>query len=263
MKDFAEFDFDYQQPLVCTAIHNGHLLSPEVKANLAITEDVQLYEEDPFTERFITGCGNLIIANYSRFEVDLNRSPEKCIYLQPEDSWGLITRKIPPSQSTISQSLEKYHSFYDEVKKRLSILAEKFGVFFVFDVHSYNHHRLGAEAPFADPQKNPEIIIGTNNMPEVWFPLVDKITSKIKEYDYFGRSLDARINVKFPGGYFSRWIHTNFPASACCIAIEFKKIWMDEWTAEIFEDRLARLVEAFQSTFPLILSELPKYQKTG
>jgi hypothetical protein len=183
------------------------------------------------------------------------------VYLKPEDAWGLKTRKTPPSDFAISQSLQKYHSFYDDVKKHFQTLQDKFGTFFVFDVHSYNHHRKGPDAPFDDPKLNPKIIIGTNNMTETWFPLVKQITEKLITFDYFGRSLDARINVKFPGGHFSKWIHNTFPNSACCIAIEFKKIWMDEWTSEIYEDKLSMLIEAFQSTFPLILKELPKYKK--
>lgn len=259
MNNFAEFEFDYYKPLACTAIHNGHLLSPEIKKNLAVSEEIQLYEEDPFTKRFTEGCGNTIIANFSRFEVDLNRSPDKCIYLKPEDAWGLKTRKNPPSDFAISQSLEKYHGFYTEAKSYFSEIDKKFGRFFVYDIHSYNHHRLGPEVDFDDPELNPEIIIGTNNMPEKWFPLVKKIQNKLTSFDYFGRSLDARINVKFPGGYFSKWIHNNFPGSACCIAIEFKKIWMDEWTAEIYEDKLQKLIETLHSTFDLIESEITKY----
>ena len=259
MNQLAEFNFKNESPIVCTAIHNGHYVSSEVQKNLAVTEDIRLMEEDPFTELFTKSSSNTIIAGTSRFEVDLNRSVEKCIYLKPEDAWGLNTRKETPSEMVISQSLEKYHSFYTSAKNHFTQLEKKFGKFFVYDIHSYNHHRKGQEADFDDPKLNPEIIIGTNNMLEKWFPLVDKIQNKLTSFDYFGRSLDARINVKFSGGYFSRWIHNNFPDSACCIAIEFKKIWMDEWTGEIYEDKLNKLIEALNSTHDLIESELKRY----
>jgi N-formylglutamate amidohydrolase len=260
MKKVAEFEFDFESPLVCTAIHNGHDLSDIIRENLTVDKDVRLREEDPFTDRFLEGCGNTIIANFSRFEVDLNRSSERCIYQKPEDAWGLKTRKKTPSDFAISQSLDKYHEFYEVAKKHFSELERKFGTFFVYDIHSYNHHRKGPDSEFDDPEKNPEIIIGTNNMPERWFPLVKKVQEKITSFNYFGRNLDARINVKFPGGHFSKWIHNNFPDSACCIAIEFKKIWMDEWTAKVYEAKRQKLIEAFQSTFPNILGELPKYK---
>jgi len=259
MNQLAEFNFKYDSPIVCTAIHNGHDLSPEVLKNLAVNKDIQLMEEDPYTERFTKFSSNLIIGRTSRFEVDLNHSVEKCIYKNPEDAWGLQTRKETPSDLVISQSINKYQEFYTSAKSHFAQLEKKFGRFFVFDIHSYNHHRKGSKADFDNPKLNPEIIIGTNNMPKKWFPLVDKIQNKLTSFDYFGRSLDVRIDVKFPGGHFSRWIHTNFPDSACCIAVEFKKIWMDEWTGEIYEDKLNKLIAALNSTQVLIESELKKY----
>ncbi len=258
MDNLAEFDFKYKSPIVCTAIHNGHDISLEVLKNLAVTEDIRLMEEDPYTERFTEFSSNTIIGRASRFEVDLNRSIEKCIYQKPEDAWGIQTRKESPSDLTISQSLKKYREFYSSAKSHFAKLEKKFGRFFVYDIHSYNHNRMGSEADFDDPKLNPEIIIGTNNMPEKWFPLVDEIQHKLTSFDYFGRSLDARINVKFPGGHFSRWIHNNFPDSACCIAIEFKKIWMNEWTGDVYEDKLNKLIEALNSTFTLIELEITK-----
>lgn len=255
----ADFNFSFNSPIVCTAIHNGHDVSKEVLKNLAVFEETRLMEEDPYTERFTKFSSNTIIARTSRFEVDLNRSKEKCIYMKSEDAWGLKTRKEVPSDLEISQSLEKYHQFYTSVNNRFTQLENKFGKFFVYDIHSYNHHRKGSDADFDDPKLNPEIIIGINNMSEKWFPLVDKIQNKLTSFDYFGRSLDARINVKFTGGHFSRWIHNNFPDSACCIAIEFKKIWMDEWTGDIYEDKLNKLIQALNSTHTLIELELTKY----
>ena len=259
MNKLADYIFSYNSPIVCTAIHNGHEVSKEVLKNLAISEEIRLMEEDPFTDRFMQFSSNTIIGQTSRFEVDLNRSPDKCIYMKPEDAWGLLTRKENPSNLVILQSLKKYHDFYASAKNHFKQLEKKFGRFFVYDIHSYNHHRKGKNADFDDPILNPEIIIGTNNMPEKWFPLVDKIQNKFTSFDYFGRSLDAKINVKFPGGHFSRWIHNNFPDSACCIAIEFKKIWMDEWTGEIYEDKLNKLIDAISSTQMIIKTELLKY----
>jgi len=259
MNKLAEFNFKLESPIVCTAIHNGHDVSLEVFNNLAVPKDIRLMEEDPYTERFTEMSSNTIIGKTSRFEVDLNRSVEKCIYLESKDAWGITTRKTEPSELVISKSIKEYHEFYSSAKVYFKQLEEKFGRFFVYDIHSYNHHRKGSNAEFDDPKLNPEIIIGTNNMPDKWSPLVDKIKNKLTKYDYFGRHLDSRINVKFPGGHFSRWIHTNFPDSACCIAIEFKKIWMDEWTGNIYEDKLNKLIEALNSTQVLIESNLIKY----
>lgn len=256
MNKLAEFKFNYDSPIICTAIHNGHDISEEVEKNLVIAENIRLREEDPFTDRFITSASNTIIGRTSRFEVDLNRTAEKCIYLEPADAWGLSVRKERPSPVTINKSLTEYNRFYSEVKKHLEIIKQKFGNFFVFDVHSYNHHRQGADEEFDDPELNPDIIIGTSNMPAKWQPLIDKIVNELAGKDFFGKKLDVRVNVKFPGGNFSRWIHENFPESGCSVSIEFKKIWMDEWTGEVYDDKQKRLKDLLESTFKIINSNL-------
>ncbi len=47
--------------------------------------------------------------------------------------------------------------------------------------------------------------------------------------------LDVRENVKFKGGRMTRWINENYPEQGCSIAVEVKKIFMDEWTGELDE----------------------------
>jgi len=253
----AEFKFNYDSPIICAAIHNGHFVSKDVDDNLAISEKHRLMEEDPFTDRFIVSAGNKIIGRTSRFEVDLNRSAEKCIYLEPEDAWGLTTRIRKPSAAIMKRSLQEYHKFYAELNKHLKIIEQKFGRFFVYDVHSFNHHRKGADKEFDDPKLNPDVVIGTNNMPDKWKPLIDDIVNELSAKIFFGKKLDVQVNVRFPGGNFPRWIHNNFPETGCGMSIEFKKMWMDEWTGEIYEDKQKRLIELFESTFKTVNSKLP------
>ncbi|HPR17749.1 MAG TPA: N-formylglutamate amidohydrolase [Candidatus Cloacimonadota bacterium] len=254
----AKFEFDFGCPIVCTAIHNGHEVSDAVERNLAISETRRLYEEDPFTERFAAICSNQIIAVTSRFEVDLNRSVDKCIYLQPADAWGLQTRLSPPSDEVMETSRKHYFHFYEEVRDHFRKMEDTFGRFFVWDIHSYNHHRLGPDAPFDDPQQNPDVMLGLSNMPARWYPLVEKVERIFTEADYFGKSLFATTKCRFPGGNFSRWIHHNFPDSACCIAIEFKKIWMDEWTGQVFPEKQERLSQILAKATQMIEAEIGK-----
>ena len=75
-------------------------------------------------------------------------------------------------------------------------------------------------------------------------------------FDFLGRHLDVRENVKFRGGQFSRWIHQTFPESGCALAIEFKKFFMDEWTGEPDKTQLEAIRQALQSTVPGILETL-------
>jgi len=243
------FDFDYKKPVVCAAIHNGHKLSDFVKENIAISENNRLREEDPFTDFFLRNCGNTIVPQISRFEVDLNRSKPNSIYLKPEDAWGLDVRKSDFTDEELKKLQGYYINFYNSVESYLRKLLKIHKNIFIFDIHSYNHHRKGNYAEYEDPKKNPEINFGTNIIHDKWFPLVEKIQQKITNYDFFGRNLDARTNIKFTGGNFSRWISRKFPENACCIAVEFKKIFIDEWSGLRDIHTQEKLRSAFESSF--------------
>ena len=257
----VDFCFRYDEPFVCTAIHNGNGMSRLAKSNLGITEEIRFREEDPKTEFFADICYNKIINYRSRFECDLNRPREKAVYMNPEDAWGLKVRKEVPGKEQINTAYNFYDTYYRRVKSFYDEMQQTFGSFFVYDIHSYNHHRLGSDAPFDDPIQNPEIILGTTNMDAIWQPLIDKIEKKMNEYDFNGRSIDVRQNVKFTGGHFSRWTHSNYGKSACSVAIEFKKIFMDEWTGEFFPDIMQKLREILASTKPLILDHVLEMNK--
>ncbi len=226
----ATFIFDYSTPLVCTAIHNGHYLRDEIAEKMILSKADRLREEDPLTGFFTEFAKNRIVVNTSRFEVDLNRPRTRSVYQNPEDCWGLKLRDVPLIETEIENSLNEYDDFYRRVKLHLDELINIYGRIIVLDIHSYNHHRLGPDAEYDDPKYNPEIILGTNNMPENNLSIVEKLRDNICDIDYNGRSIDCRINVKFPGGHFPRWIHHVYGEKAIAIALEFKKTFMDEWS---------------------------------
>jgi hypothetical protein len=256
----TEYHFAFSEPLVCTAIHNGNYISPQIRKNIGITDNLRLREEDPKTAFFTKISANRIIQHRSRFEYDLNRSRDKAFYLEPADAWGLRVRRQRPEEEVIRESLSAYDRFYRRTKSFFDEMTTTFGSFFVYDIHSYNHHRKGNDQPFDSPAENPEIILGTSIMPAEWFPLVKRIQESLLGFDFFGRKLDVRINVKFPGGNFSRWIHSSYPGRVACIAIEFKKIFMDEWTGEFFPDKQEALRQALLRTKPVILNYLREKQ---
>ena len=262
LNDFVEMVIDEDELIVCTAIHNGHGLEPLIAANMALNENERLYEEDPHTGYFTEICGNRVIVKHSRFEIDINRPPEKAFYAKPDQAWGLNVRKKEPAIAERELAMSNYQRFYDEVHEMISKLLEKHKRIFVYDLHSYNHQRQGAGMPYDDPAKNPEIILGTNNMPDKFMPLVEMVQKQLVSEDFFGQRLDVRINVKFDGGQFSRWLHNSFPDQVVCIALEFKKIFMDEWSGEVDWEKALRLREILSTTFPIIREEEGKSERT-
>ena len=221
-------------PLVACAIHDGHAVRPEIAECLGLNETRRLYEEDPYTAAWTIVAPTRIVARRSRFEVDLNRPREKAVYLDPADAWGLEIWACRPSPKIVERSLEAYDDFYAHLRLLLERLVARHGRVVVFDLHSYNHLRDGAGSAVADPAQNPEINLGTGTMDRRrWAPVVDRWLADARDCDYFGRRLDVRENVRFYGGHLPGWIHANFPESACALAIEVKKFFMDEWTGAL------------------------------
>ena len=246
-------------PLIATAVHDGHEVREEVARHVALSDIEQLREEDPFTGEWTQVAPIRVVGMRSRFEVDLNRPREKAVYRTPEDAWGLTVWKDDPPDEMFERSLAEYDAFYDAMRKLLKEITRQHGHFVVFDLHSYNHRRDGADGPLADPAGNPQVNIGTGTMNrERWAPVVDAFIDTLRSFDFPGGKLDVRENVKFFGGNWPRWIHENFPDTGVAIAIEFKKFFMDEWTGEPDEDCIEAIGEALRFTAPAVLDALKR-----
>ncbi len=246
-----------QQPLIAVAIHNGHLLREDVAQSIALDRLARLREEDPFTGSWTLAAPARVIGVASRFQVDLNRPRDKAIYRTPDDAWGMQVWNDVLPHAVAELSLSEYDEFYSTMNVLLAAMAERFERFVVFDLHSYNHRRGGPEGPPADENDNPQVNIGTGSLDRTrWGPVVDRFIQDLRSFDFPGGPLDVRENVKFQGGHFSRWVHATFPASACVLAIEFKKFFMDEWTGEPNRQLVDAITAALQSTVPGVLDSL-------
>lgn len=193
------------------------------------------------------------------FEVDFNRPRDKAVYANPDDSWGLEVWKVPLPQECVERSLAVHDAFYQEVQGLLERMIRRYGRVVILDLHTYNHRREGKDAAPADPHQNPEVNVGTGTMDRKrWGSIVDRFMVDMRNFDYLGRHLDVRENVKFRGGYFPKWIHETFPNSACVLSVEFKKFFMDEWSGKADETQLAAIERALRSTVWGLHEELVK-----
>jgi len=241
-------------PVIGTAIHSGSGLRRESMDLMALSDSERLREEDPFTDRLIEDFPNRIVVHRSRFEVDLNRAREGAVYLTPDQAWGLNVWSRPPDPMHILASLAFHDDFYARLEGILSDIESRFGSFVLIDVHSYNHRRAGPLAPPTAQDDAPDINIGTFSMDrERWAFLVDPFIDMLRGFEFRGRPIDVRENVAFFGkGEQTRFVHDRFPRTGCAIAVEFKKIFMDEWTGEPDDDAILALRRMLSATVPML-----------
>ena len=244
-------------PLVASAIHDGGAISSEIQPWLAISAADRLREQDPHTGGWTVIAPTRVVGQHSRFEVDLNRPRDKAVYRAPMDSWGLQVWKTELPAEVVEASLARYDAFYEAVEELLTRLVDRFGRLVVYDLHTYNRRRGGPTAAPDDPALNPDVNVGTGTMDrQRWAAIVERFLGDLRGFDFFGRQLDIRENVKFFGGHFPKWIHHRFPTSVCVLSIEWKKFFMDEWTGQVDSDQCDAIRRALASTVPGVLKEL-------
>lgn len=245
---FATFTHDGDSRVIATAVHNGHELRPEVERIIALEERDRLREEDPFTGEIAARFQLSVVVHRSRFEIDLNRERERAVYVTPDDSWGMELWKYQPDEETISQSLQLYDAFYSNLALTLDQMVSTHGGFVLYDIHSYNHRRQGPEEPPEDEIGNPTVNLGTGSMPGRWRAVATNFLHSISSHEFEGSPIDARENIRFEGRAVAAFVHERYVDSGCALAIELKKVFMDEWTGELYEDRHRQLTEALLAT---------------
>lgn len=245
-------------PLIATAIHDGHLLHDDVAALMALTADERLREEDPFTSAFIQDVDNRVVVHRSRFEVDLNRPREGAVYLRPEQAWGLKIWRETPSAGMVEAMLRQHHGYYKTLHAVLDDMQRTHGRFVLLDIHSYNHRRAGPDAPPKAQADAPDINIGTFSMDRAyWAPVLDAFIDCLRRQPFPGRQLDVRENIAFSGkGEQTRFVHAHFPRTGCGIAVEFKKIFMDEWTGKPDPECIDAIRSAICASLPVLETAL-------
>ena len=241
-------------PLLGTAIHNGHTVRADLLPLMALDDAGRLREEDPFTEFTIRDIPNRVVFHRSRFEIDLNRGRNGAVYLTPEQAWNLKVWSSQPSEELVSASLRIHDGYYAMLGHLLAEIEAEFGSFVVLDMHSYNHRRNGPQGEPSSAEGAPIINIGTASMDRSrWADVLDPFIESLRSFQFRGASMDVRENIAFQGrGEQTRFIHENFPVTGCAIAVEFKKIFMDEWTGEPDAEALIALRALIRSTLPVL-----------
>jgi len=226
---------------VCAAIHYGHQFRKELWDNCIHTEYDRWYEEDPATKEMINTHPIVIAGCDSRFEYDLNRSPEDAVF---ETAWGKQLWKNPLPDNMKEQSLKKHEAYYKVVKALISKIEEKFGVCIVYDMHSYNWRRWDRVVPTWN--------LGTSNIDSTRFgaDIEDwrqSLSEMILPNDIKSTS---KINDTFQGnGYFLKFITNNFK-NTLVLATEIAKVYCNEYEQIMYPEVIASVEKELKERLP-------------
>lgn len=251
------FSGPFDGQLVATSIHAGHDVRADLARRMVLDEDVRFREEDPFTDRISGRMPSVVRVHRSRFEVDLNRDREGAVYATPDDCWGLVVWEGERLDEDAAEESRRLHDeFYAQLARHLDPIAAR-GPFVLYDCHSYNHRRDGADAPPAPVADNPQVNLGTGSLDRERFaPVVDAFTQALSARSTVEGPIDVRENVRFRGAHLARWVHERYPGTGCALALEFKKTYMDEWTGTPQDEVIDQLAAALEATAEPVLAAL-------
>ncbi|WP_394971828.1 N-formylglutamate amidohydrolase [uncultured Croceitalea sp.] len=233
---------DAYVPYLCGAVHDGHQFRKSLWNNCRHTEYERWYEEDPCTKQMVQSHPIVIAGCDSRFEYDLNRTPETAVY---RDAWGKQLWKSPLKDDVKQFSLKKHHNFYRVVNTLLAKLEEKHQKVLVFDMHSYNWKRWDREVPTWN--------LGTANIDNERFDAIAQEWSRTLGKMQLPNELisSSRINDTFQGnGYFLKYITQNFN-NTLVLATEIAKVYCDELTGIIYPEVVKSVEKQLKEMIPL------------
>jgi hypothetical protein len=241
----SEFHFTEPSSAAGIVMHAGSRMRPELADLIMPGSEDRYREEDPFADAFIEGLPLRIIARDSRFEYDLNREEESCIYPFGEQKYGLDIWSRPLTDREQEPALLKFREFYQLVDLVLEYMLGRNRKVLIFDLHTYCYQRLGKATWYEDP--NPEINIGTGAVNHgIFSGAIQTFISDLAGVRIEQHPVRVAENAVFQGGYLSRRLSKAWHDRVLVLAIEYKKIFMDEWTGELYPDRLEQLVARFR-----------------
>jgi len=226
-------------PAMSAAIHNGGRLRDDLEQNCLLDQAQRYYEEDPYTGSFISEQAITLITHDSRYEYDLNRKTDECVY---ETAWGVDVWQVPLTLAAIEKSKVKHVQFYRIVAAIVDALQADFGQCIVYDNHSYNYKRH-------ERQDLPVLNLGTSSVKSnKWRPVIDNWLTCLQTMQVEGVEMIAAENDIFFGkGYLAAFCHGNYD-NVLVLATEAKKVFMDELTGQVNEQVLPSLQKAYNAS---------------
>ncbi len=204
--------FSFQRgtsPLLVSIPHSG-LFVPQLVSDQLTSRARQLPDTDWFVDRLyqwvVAKGGGLLVANYSRYVIDLNRPPDNAaLYagpgtgLLPEqafDGMPLYQPGMQPDEDEVIQRLQRYWKpYHEQLRMELQVLKQRFGHAILLDAHS-----IFREVPTLFDGRLPDLNLGSYRGASADSGLVSESMAALGANPEFSLVLDGR----FQGGYITR-----------------------------------------------------------
>ncbi|WP_034944967.1 N-formylglutamate deformylase [Erwinia oleae] len=196
-------------PLLVSIPHAGTALTPEVEQGLSDAAKA-LPDTDwhiPQLYDFVGEMGaNILVGNYSRFVIDLNRPPDNAaLYttattgLYPEtlfDGTPVFTPGMTPDAAARQRYLETiWTPYHQKIAQELARMKQQFGYALLFDAHS-----IASVIPRLFDGKLPDLNLGTNDGASC----DELITQGLMQVCQAQKAFNWVLNGRFKGGYITR-----------------------------------------------------------
>ena len=249
-----------KKPILVSVPHCGTAFPADIAAHYQQQQIARVDDTDFFVHKiydFVTEMGiTLIYAHYSRWVIDLNRSPEnKALYTDGRIITGLTPRTDflgnpiyksaaeEPDYEEIERRKERYFQpYYNKITEILNSFKTEFGQAILWDAHSIRRQvSTIQEAPF------PNFILGTNDGKTASEELIQAAKSGLTSSTY-----DLTYNTPFKGGNITR--HFGNPEQGIhALQLEMiKTLYMDDAERQYHLGRANKLRHTLKFTLDLL-----------
>jgi N-formylglutamate amidohydrolase len=237
--------------LLVSVPHDGREIPPDIGAGMA-PEGRAIPDTDWHVARLYEFVGelgaSLLVANYSRYVIDLNRSPEdEHLYpgrvatgLCPErtfDGDAIYAEGGVAAAEVARRTATYWKPYHDRIAATLAALQAKHGEVVLWDAHS-----IASEVPRLFDGELPVLNIGTNDGASCAPPLGQAVADIAAASPY-----PAVVNGRFKGGFITR--HYGRPADGVhAVQLEIaQRAYLDERSHEYDADKAVALQQTIRA----------------
>jgi N-formylglutamate deformylase len=244
-------------PLLVSLPHVGTLMPEDIRQQYEVrslaVEDTDWHLDQLYA--FVREMGaSLIVPRYSRYVIDLNRSPENAPMYAGTNNTELCPTRVftgdamyrngyAPDDGEIKRRLDAYwHPYHQALTDELTRLKATYGHAILFDGHS-----IKSELPWLFKGRLPDLNLGTVNGTSCAPALRAALTRAIESQTTFTHAIDER----FKGGYITRnygrpgdrWHAVQLEMTWCCYMRESPPYAVDAARAVKVQPVLRKLVQ--------------------